>query len=134
MGTGLYKDRYRKDDGVWRIEYGECERIYEVTEILERVPHFTAHFLGKHGKQLPAAARYDGVRRFLASRRKSECSFLGRSSNFRASAQMKPIAGHTCAVRAGRRGSCARAAAVGEAVFWQADALNSAGPVGIRPR
>lgn len=62
MGTGLYKDRYRKDpDGVWRIEYGEYERIYEITEILERAPHFTAHYLAKHGKQLPAAARYDAT-------------------------------------------------------------------------
>jgi SnoaL-like domain len=60
MGTGLYRDRYRKGaDGRWRIEYGEYERIYEVTEILERVPHFTAHYLAKHGKQLPQAARYD---------------------------------------------------------------------------
>jgi hypothetical protein len=62
MGTGLYKDRYRKDpDGVWRIEYGEYERIYELTEILDRPPHFTAHYLAKHGKQLPAAARYDAT-------------------------------------------------------------------------
>ncbi len=62
MGTGLYKDRYRKDpDGVWRIEYGEYERIYELTEILERAPHFTAHYLAKHGKQLPPAARYDAA-------------------------------------------------------------------------
>ncbi|MFO0690200.1 MAG: nuclear transport factor 2 family protein [Myxococcota bacterium] len=62
MGTGLYKDRYRKDpDGVWRIEYGEYERIYEITEILDRAPHFTAHYLAKHGKQLPAAARYDAA-------------------------------------------------------------------------
>jgi hypothetical protein len=62
MGTGLYKDRYRKDpDGVWRIEYGEYERIYEITEVLDRAPHFTAHYLAKHGKQLPAAARYDAT-------------------------------------------------------------------------
>lgn len=62
MGTGLYKDRYRKDpDGVWRIEYGEYERIYEITEILDRAPHFTAHYLAKHGKQLPPAARYDAT-------------------------------------------------------------------------
>lgn len=62
MGTGLYKDRYRKDpDGVWRIEYGEYERIYEITETLDRAPHFTAHYLAQHGKQLPAAARYDAT-------------------------------------------------------------------------
>jgi len=62
MGTGLYKDRYRKEpDGRWRIEYGEYERIYEVTEILERAPHFTAHYLAKHGKQLPKSALYDAA-------------------------------------------------------------------------
>ena len=57
----LYKDRYRKENGRWRIEYGEYERIYELTEILERVPHFTAHWLGQHGRQLPPAARYDAT-------------------------------------------------------------------------
>jgi len=61
MGTAVYKDRYRKVDGRWRIEYGEYERVYELTEILARKPHFTAHWLAKHGKQLPAAATYDPV-------------------------------------------------------------------------
>jgi hypothetical protein len=61
MGTGLYRDRYRKENGRWRIEYGEYERIYELTEILERAPHFTAHWLGQHGRQLPPAARYDAT-------------------------------------------------------------------------
>jgi len=59
MGTALYRDRYRKVDGRWRIEFGEYERIYELTEILPRAPHFTAHWLGAHGKQLPKAAHYD---------------------------------------------------------------------------
>lgn len=59
MGTAVYRDRYRKVDGRWRIEYGEYERVYELTEILPRAPHFTAHWLGRHGKQLPKAARYD---------------------------------------------------------------------------
>ena len=59
MGTAVYKDRYRKVDGRWRIEYGEYERVYELTEILPRKPHFTAHWLAKHGKQLPSAATYD---------------------------------------------------------------------------
>ena len=61
MGTAVYKDRYRKVDGRWQIEYGEYERVYELTEILPRKPHFTAHWLAKHGKQLPAAATYDPV-------------------------------------------------------------------------
>lgn len=59
MGTGIYRDRYRKVDGQWRIEYGVYERVYELTEILPRVPHFTAHYLGEHGRKLPASASYD---------------------------------------------------------------------------
>ena len=59
MGTGIYRDRYRKVDGRWQIEYGVYERVYELTEILPRAPHFTAHWLGKHGKKLPDDARYD---------------------------------------------------------------------------
>jgi bile-acid 7alpha-dehydratase len=59
MGTGIYRDRYRKVDDEWKIEYGEYERVYEVTEILPRVPHFTAHYLAQHGKKLPSSAAYD---------------------------------------------------------------------------
>jgi len=59
MGTGIYQDRYRKVEGRWLIEYGFYERVYELTEILPREPHFTAHHLGKHGKKLPADATYD---------------------------------------------------------------------------
>jgi len=59
MGTAVYRDRYRKVDGRWRIAYGEYERVYELTEILPRAPHFTAHWLGTHGRQLPKGARYD---------------------------------------------------------------------------
>jgi hypothetical protein len=59
MGTGIYRDRYRKVHGVWKIEYGVYERVYELTEILPRDPHFTAHWLGEHGKKLPPEATYD---------------------------------------------------------------------------
>lgn len=59
MGTGIYRDRYRKEDGRWKIEYGVYERVYELTETLPRAPHFTAHWLGKHGRQLPPEATYD---------------------------------------------------------------------------
>ena len=57
-GTGLYYDRYVKTEGHWKIQYAEYERVYEATEILDRPPHLTAHYLGKHGKQLPDDARY----------------------------------------------------------------------------
>lgn len=58
IGTGLYRDRYVKVGGCWKIRYAEYERVYEVTEILPRAPHLTAHYLGKHGKQLPDSAVY----------------------------------------------------------------------------
>ena len=58
IGTGLYRDRYLKVDGRWKIEYAEYERVYEVTETLPRPPHLTAHYLGKHGKKLPENAVY----------------------------------------------------------------------------
>lgn len=61
QGTGIYRDRYRKVEGRWQIEYGVYERVYELTEILPRAPHFTAHWLGKHGKKLPVEASYDSV-------------------------------------------------------------------------
>ena len=58
IGTGLYRDRYVKVDDRWRIQRAEYERVYEMTEILPRPPHLTAHYLGKHGKQLPDHAVY----------------------------------------------------------------------------
>ena len=59
MGTGIYRDHYRKEDGRWRISHGVYERVYELTETLPRKPHFSAHYLGEHGKKLPADAAYD---------------------------------------------------------------------------
>jgi len=58
MGTGLYRDRYVKQEGRWKIEHAAYERVYEVTETLPRPPHLTAHYLGEHGKQLPDSAVY----------------------------------------------------------------------------
>ncbi len=58
IGTGLYYDRYVKIDDRWKIQYAEYERVYEATEILPRPPHLTAHYLAKHGKQLPDSAVY----------------------------------------------------------------------------
>jgi hypothetical protein len=59
MGTGIYRDRYRKVDGRWLIEYGVYHRVYEVTEILTKKPHFTAHYLGEHGRKLDESLTYD---------------------------------------------------------------------------
>ncbi len=54
-GTALYRDRYVKQDGKWLIAHASYTRIYEiVTPVTER-PNITAHYLGQHGKKLPAA-------------------------------------------------------------------------------
>ncbi|MBW2269504.1 MAG: nuclear transport factor 2 family protein [Deltaproteobacteria bacterium] len=58
IGTGLYYDRYVKVEGEWRIQYAEYERVYEITEVLPRAPHVTAHYLAEHGRKLPASAAY----------------------------------------------------------------------------
>jgi hypothetical protein len=59
IGTGLYRDRYRKVEDRWKIEYGEYERVYELVEVLPRPPRLTAHYLATHGKKLPTSAIYD---------------------------------------------------------------------------
>lgn len=56
VGTGLYRDRYVKVDGRWRIQSASYERIYQVNELLPRAPNFVAHYLGEHGKRLPDSA------------------------------------------------------------------------------
>jgi hypothetical protein len=58
IGTGLYRDRYVKADGRWRIQAASYERIYQVNETLPRAPNFVAHYLADHGKQLPESAVY----------------------------------------------------------------------------
>jgi hypothetical protein len=58
IGTGLYRDRYVKADGRWRIQSASYERIYQINESLERAPNFIAHYLGEHGKRLPESAVY----------------------------------------------------------------------------
>jgi ketosteroid isomerase-like protein len=46
-GAALYHDRYRKENGVWRISHTGYERVYEVVTQLETLPNLTAHYLGK---------------------------------------------------------------------------------------
>ena len=51
-GTALYRDRYVKQDGRWKIHYASYERIYEIVTPVTEAPNLTAHWLAKHGQKL----------------------------------------------------------------------------------
>ncbi len=53
-GSALYKDKYVKRGGSWLIQRATYERIYEIVTPVTETPNITAHYLAKHGKQLPA--------------------------------------------------------------------------------
>lgn len=52
-GTAFYRDTYRKEEGRWKISYTEFERIYEISEVIEKRPNVTFHYLATHGHKLP---------------------------------------------------------------------------------
>lgn len=52
-GTAFYRDTYLKQDGRWRIHDSEFERIYEISEPIEKRPNLTFHYLATHGHRLP---------------------------------------------------------------------------------
>lgn len=52
-GSALYRDRYRKQDGVWKIAYASYERVYEIVTPFTEPPNVTAHWLARHGHRLP---------------------------------------------------------------------------------
>ena len=51
-GSALYRDRYVKQGGQWRISESTYERVYEEVEQLEKLPNLTAHYL----KRVPPPA------------------------------------------------------------------------------
>ena len=53
-GSALYRDRYVKRDGQWKIHYASYERIFEIVTPFTEPPHITAHWLARHGRVLPA--------------------------------------------------------------------------------
>ncbi|GAB3625339.1 Bile acid 7-alpha dehydratase [Pandoraea terrae] len=53
IGTALYRDKYVKVDGRWKIKHTGYERIYEVVEEIKVKPTLTAHYLGRHGHKIP---------------------------------------------------------------------------------
>ncbi len=50
-GSALYRDRYVKQDGRWKIQFASYERIFEIVTPFEQPPNITAHWLAKHGKR-----------------------------------------------------------------------------------
>lgn len=57
IGSALYKDRYRRVDGAWKIAVSEYDRIMEVVEPLTATKNLTVHYLAKHGR--PPGQRSD---------------------------------------------------------------------------
>jgi len=51
IGSALYKDRYVKSGGKWRIKHTEYERIFEMIEEIKQRPNLTAHYLATHGRK-----------------------------------------------------------------------------------
>jgi hypothetical protein len=52
-GTAFYRDTLLKQDGTWKIHRSEFERIYEISEPIEKRPNLTFHYLATHGHKLP---------------------------------------------------------------------------------
>jgi len=54
QGTAFYRDTYvKEDDGQWRIARSEFERIWEISETIEKQPNVTYSYLAQHGHRLP---------------------------------------------------------------------------------
>jgi hypothetical protein len=51
-GTAIYRDRYRRVDGQWKIARTEYDRIMEVVQPLTDAMQITVHHLGKVGRKL----------------------------------------------------------------------------------
>jgi len=52
-GSALYRDRYVKIGGEWKISFASYERIFEIVTPFAEPPNITAHWLAKHGSKLP---------------------------------------------------------------------------------
>jgi len=53
-GSALYRDRYVKQGGEWKIRFASYERIFEIVTPFTEPPNITAHWLAKHGRKLPS--------------------------------------------------------------------------------
>ncbi|WP_150291532.1 nuclear transport factor 2 family protein [Sphingobium estronivorans] len=50
-GSAIYRDKYRREDGVWRIARTEYDRLVEVVQPLDSKLQITAHWLANTGRK-----------------------------------------------------------------------------------
>jgi SnoaL-like domain len=60
VGSALYRDKYLKQGGQWRIAESQYERIYEEVEQLKELPNLTAHWLARVPPPQPLKAQAHG--------------------------------------------------------------------------
>ena len=54
MGTAFYRDTYVKEsDGKWRIQRTEFERVWEISEVIDKKPNVTFSHLATHAYEMP---------------------------------------------------------------------------------
>jgi len=51
IGSAFYRDRYRRENGAWRIAHTEYDRVMEVVTPLDPNARITAHHLGRTGRK-----------------------------------------------------------------------------------
>jgi len=51
IGTAIYKDVYRRENGRWKIARTEYDRVFELVSPLEPAANLTFHHLAKAGRQ-----------------------------------------------------------------------------------
>lgn len=51
IGSAIYRDQYRREDGVWKIARTEYDRVFEMIRPLAADAQITAHHLAKAGRQ-----------------------------------------------------------------------------------
>ncbi|TCJ37029.1 nuclear transport factor 2 family protein [Parafrankia sp. BMG5.11] len=49
FGTAIYRDRYRREDGTWKIAHTEYDRVVEIVYPRDQSAQITAHWLGRTG-------------------------------------------------------------------------------------
>ena len=56
IGSAIYKDAYRREDGQWKIARTEYDRIFEVVRAIDPKEQLTVHYLAKKGRPMKDVA------------------------------------------------------------------------------
>jgi hypothetical protein len=51
FGSAIYRDRYRREGGMWKIEHTEYDRVIEVIQPLSEEARITSHMLARRGRK-----------------------------------------------------------------------------------